>query len=312
MTTPSSPATTASSGDLPSVPNWEGPTTGVASGSSSSSRAPGDIWNLGSYYNQPIYLGLQPFTDELNPTTGKQTGPAESLSWRSASATQEFNRFEKLWQHQQVEKAKSPDKLSSYEQLQQELYAAGMYGDTSYNDVKVGQFDTASKSAMKTALEGYVDAMRGDPTSPITFNEYLKQQASTDGDGGYFSQSGKGVGGAGSSGSVPQVQLTDPAAIRSAAQSAAQQALGQGLSDEQLNAFVSQFQAEQSSSQTSTGASQTDPDLSSQALTYAEQNDPQAYQNHQVQSYADTFLNMFLPSQSARPNMTPVASVGGS
>jgi len=247
--------------------------------------------------------------DELNPRTGKPYSQGQ-WSLTTVSSQEEMSNAAKLWSQQAEERRKGAS-LTSFERLQQELYAAGMYGSTSYNDVKVGQWDTTTQTAMKTALEHYEDFIQG-AQEPMTFNEFLKQQASTDADGGFFSQKGKGIGSAGTgSSSVPQVNLTDPAAIRSAAQAAAQQALGQGLSEDQLNAFVQQFQAAQQSDQSSLNPTTTTPDLSSQALAFAEQQSPGEYKDHQIQGYMNTLLNMFLPSESQRANVQPVASVGG-
>ena len=110
----------------------------------------------------------------------------------------------------------------------------------------------------------------------------------------------------GGSSSQPQVNLTDPAAIRAAAQTAAEQALGRGLNEKQLEHFVNQFQQTQQQVATSTSPTVSAPSLSDQAMQFVQENDPHAYAANKRQSYMNALVDMFAPSGSQRPGMTPV------
>lgn len=98
-------------------------------------------------------------------------------------------------------------------------------------------------------------------------------------------------------------RVMDPAQIRTAAQNAAQQALGKGLSEKQLEQFVTQFQTEQLSN--ADDPYTTSYKLPGEAMSFAQNADPTDYRQNQAQTFANTLINMFAPTASQRPNMTP-------
>ena len=114
----------------------------------------------------------------------------------------------------------------------------------------------------------------------------------------------------------PVIQETDPQTLALYAQKAAQAALGRDLSKEDLQKFIDSYHAqEQAAQQGAYSAAQTaaqggnpaavidknDPRAS--AISYATAGHEQEFGQHQIQGYADTFLNMFLGGASAAPNV---------
>lgn len=178
----------------------------------------------------------------------------------------------------------------------QHALASGPWGSVN----PTGAFDQNTETALGNAMLQYVKL-----TSTgvgMSFYDYLIKT-------GQRAQSLGGAGtslGAGTGAAAPQINLADPTALRAAAQSAAQAALGQGLTANQLETFVSQFQAAQTTAQSSTGGSVTTPDLSGEAMQFAQKSNPAEYQQNQRQTFLDQLVNMFAPAQSQRPNMTPV------
>lgn len=162
--------------------------------------------------------------------------------------------------------------------------------------VKVtGSWDSATKDALVGAMQSYTQVK--DTGAAISFKDWLLQK------GAYAQQLGIG------SNRQPTINLTDPTQIRDAAQQAAVQALGQGLSSEQLNKFVAQFQAQQVQSQSDVYTTSTK--LPAEAMAFAQSADPGAYKDNQRQSYINSLVDMFAPSGSQRPSMTPTPSVTG-
>ena len=311
MTAPSpSPAPSPSSPPLPPQPDYHGAAAkaGQAAQASSSSN-PNDIWGLAEAYGQPVYLGAASVPDvKIDPQTGRPlVGGDKTLSNQYGKTQDIIKQVINLWSQQKAERDKNPNQLTGYEALQQQLYAAGFYGQTSYDSIHVGQWSSQTQDALVNALQSYESSV-GHNKIPMTFAEFLQQNSSQNGDGGFYSGSGAPGGGSSSSGPT-QVNLTDPAAIRAAAQTAAQQALGRGLSETQLEQFVNQFQQTQQQVATSTAATVSSPSLSDQAMQFVQENDPHAYAQNKRQSYVNALIDMFAPSGSQRPGTTPVPSV---
>lgn len=292
-----------SSSKVPAAPTYHG--AAGATAPSSSSKNPDDIFGLGDLYNQPIYLGQGVYESH---GTGRQ-GPVTSAPTKANryGSTQDIMaNATKLFGQQDAERAKHPHELTGYEQLQKELWQAGFYGQTSFDSVHVGQWTSQTQSALHDAIKSYEAVSRGGQL-PETFTEFVAANQAGVSAGGQQAKSS----GSGSSG-PPPVNLADPDSIKAAAQSAAMTALGQGLSDDQLNAFVSQFQQAQQSAHNAAyadGSTQySDPNLSDEAAAYAQKADPGAYQQNQHQAYMDALVNLFAgPGATARPsiNVTP-------
>lgn len=302
-TDPSNP--TNSNTSLPTVPDY----IGAAADTSGTTTIPNanDIWGLGALYGEPVLLGVDyPGNDNAERVGYKPGMTGMSQASDEFSKTQDMmSQLSDLYAQQGAERQKTPGATTAYEQLQMLLYYSGAYGSTAQKDVHFGQYDKATQDAMKQALNDY-EVVTNVAKTPMTFADFLNQNATMGQDGKYNPKNASG------SGAATQVQLSDPNQIKAAAQSAALAALGHGLTPDQLDKFVSQFQGQQSSDQLTTAPSATTPDLSAEAMTYAQSSDPVDFSNHNAQGYANALMNMLLPSSAVnRPSITPVASVTG-
>lgn len=289
-------------GQFPGIPiNPDGtPNFGVAAsggGASGKVDATGalSIWNIPtSIAKTRIWFDIGHPTDLANEDRG-------GLHPGHLKPVARSNAYQIVRSPQQIMKqfaAMSFNDPNSFFALQKAL-ASGPWGTVN----PTGSFDASTEKALGNAMLQYVKLAQGAGVG-VSFTDFLLQTGERAQQLG-----GKGTS-LGSGGSQQQqVSLADPGAIRQAAQSAAQAALGMGLSNDQLDKFVAQFQASQTAAQTSTASSSTNPDLSSQAMAFAQQSDPSAYHQNQRQSFVDTLVNMFAPSGSGRPNTAPVASV---
>ena len=178
--------------------------------------------------------------------------------------------------------------------------------DGNFGTVKAtGQFDYETEKALGNALTQWYKLAHGAGV-PVDFTQYLLDSASR--------ANALGSGSSGSSSTkLPTYRVDDPTYIRAAAQSAFEAAVGKSATKEQLNAFVKQFQqAQKTYESTQAGGTGTSPDLSTDAMAYAQQQDPQAYGRYQHASYMDALVNMFAPSGSGRPSVSPTPSATGS
>lgn len=187
---------------------------------------------------------------------------------------------------------RNPDNLTKFVAIQKAL-ASGPWGTVNVN----GVFDGSTQKALVDAMQQWYTLSHGAGVG-ISFMQYLMGS-------GNIAQA---LGGAGTSaGSLAAAAKgpapLDPARIRGAAQQAAQQALGQGLTGKQLESFVSSFQAQAASSGTS--AYESNIGLPDKAMAFVQQSNPGEYKANQQQAFIDTLVNMFAPSASQRPNMTP-------
>lgn len=172
----------------------------------------------------------------------------------------------------------------------QTMLAQGVWGTVHVN----GSFDVDTEKALAGAMSQYLKLTHGAGVG-VSFTDYLSRASQTN-----VSLSTQ---------QAPLLPVTDPASIRAAAQSAATAALGQGLSESQLSQFVTQFQAAQTGAETQTSGTVSAPDLSSQAMQFAQSQEPGAYQANERQSYEDALVNLLSgPGATGRPSMTPVAS----
>lgn len=278
----------------------------------SGSSNPNDIWGLGDLYDKNVYTGNYPA-----PTSYRGTGDISVLNplpnagsgqTPAYGQTQDFmQHVVDLWAAQAEERKKFPNRLTTFEQLQRSLWQAGFYGQTPLDSVHVGQWTSQTQDALVGALGSYEQTTKGGKL-PLTFSEFLNQNAQMGQDGG---QSTSGSGG--SSTKPPfQARLVDPAAIRQAAQTAALDALGQTLSGDQLEKFVTQFQAAQTSAEQTayngTGTV-TEPDLTSQAQAFVQENNPGAYKQNQRSAYLGALVNL-LGGTRPQVGTTPTATGG--
>lgn len=296
----------------PSATDYQG--TAAASGVITTSANAGvngggtDIWGLGDLYGRSVYLGTTPDHVEYNGLNGSDINgpPVPAGAANAYGQTQQFmQHVVDLWSAQTEERKHFPNRLTTYEQLQRSLWQAGFFGQTPLDSVHVGQWTSQTQDALVGALGQYEQISKGGKL-PLTFSEFLGQNAQMGQDGG---QNGGGSGAA-STKAPFQADLADPMAIRAAAQNAAQQALGKNLSSAELEQFVSQFQAAQTSSQKTAyngSGTITQPDLTNEAMAFAQQEDPKAYHQSQRESYLSALVNLF---GGVRPSTAPVAPVG--
>ena len=210
-------------------------------------------------------LNAQPVTTTSTKTTGRQSSevhatPADIL--KQVAALQ----------------VNDPQHLMNI----QALMSTGVWGSVSVN----GVFDTHTENALINAMERYYKITHGTGAA-MSFMQYLTSagtQALT------AAQQQKAASAAPPT--PPQVSLQDPTTIADVAQSAATQALGETLSQDQIDKFVVQFQAQQRAAQLSKASSATQPDLTAQAMAFAQSSNPGAYQENNRSQYLDTLVNM--------------------
>lgn len=258
-----------------------------------------DIWGLDKLYNNNILLGTNAAVD---------TGMGFSIPGPQTPAYGTTQSFMKhvvdLWAGQAEEKKHFPNRLTTYEQLQRSLWQAGFYGQTSIDGIHVGQWNPQTQDALKNALGSYEQLGKGGKL-PLTFSEFLNQNAVMAKDGGENSN----PGGAGPAAPAPFVSnTTDPAGIRAAVQSAAQQALGMNLSEDQIQTFVTEFQHQQvqAERQSYNNQDSTTPDLSSEAMSFVQETNPRAYKQQNKTAYMDALVNLL---GGVRPSQTPTPNV---
>lgn len=191
----------------------------------------------------------------------------------------------------------------------QTALAQGSFGKVNIN----GTFDGSTQTALKTAMLRYIQASMGAGVVPVYTDP--KTGKTSGGFVGFLlstAQTAQANGGAGTSfgsGGLNPINLTDPAQIRQAAIQAAQDALGQSLDEKQLSAFVSKFQNAQMAAQTQIGGAVNSPDLSAEAMSFAQKSNPEAFKQNQRTSYLDALVNLL---GGNRPSQTPVPSANGS
>jgi hypothetical protein len=247
-----------------------------------------DIYNLGKIWDSTLYLG-----NEKRKQAGPYAGTDVVMQGRNSSQTVVSPVTSTPYEYMKDFASWSVTNPDQYQALQAQLYAAGFYS----KKPRLGVYTADDAAAMKKAITGYLGVVNPDNPNPLTLSDYLD----------HASASGAAQQKAEDQASAPVIQVTDPAAIRQAAQQAFQAATGRGATKKQLDKFVAQFQSAQKSAQTAgSGSTVSAPDLSSQAMQFAQQEDPQDYAQNQRQSYLNALVNLFAPSGSERPNMTPV------
>jgi hypothetical protein len=182
--------------------------------------------------------------------------------------------------------------------IQKELQAAGFYGAST--TAVLGGFNSQTEKALADAMYQYIKVAQGSGT-PVNFSDFLRNTAAAN----------QGINGnvPGASGGSSTPILTDPDTLTRYAQMAAQAALGRSLSKQELNSFVDQFHQQQVQSYTDAanhnGLSSMKDDPRASAIGFVTSTNKPEFEQHQIQGYTDSFLNMFLPSStSAAPSPT--------
>jgi len=235
--------------------------------------------DIGVYTGAPLEPGHSVPIDVPGAKTVKDSGP---------SSYDIMRKPEKIMAQFAAMSFNDPAKFLAL----QKMLSAGPWGTVHLN----GSWDSSTESALGNAMLQYAKLSMGTGVA-VSFSDYLIQS----------SKRAEALNA--TNGQTQQVQLTDPDTIRAAAIQAAQDALGQSLDEKQLHAFVARFQSAQTGAQLSTASATAQPDLSVEAMKYAQQSNPQEFHQNQRQAFLDTLVNMFAPAGSARPNMTPVPGV---
>jgi hypothetical protein len=162
------------------------------------------------------------------------------------------------------------------------------------------------ETALKKAVEGYLGGAGGTGatasssfSSMQTFEEYLKQQSAQ---GAANLLDGNQPGGPGSTGGKPKPILTNPDLVNQASDQQGQQLLGHALQSGELGAIVNQDHAEETTASNEGDVYLRSVTPQSVARTYILNNNLPEYAQHQVESYMNTFANMFLTGASSRAN----------
>lgn len=269
--------------------DWQTTTTSAVTPTSSTQKKPSDFWGLGQVYGQPILLGTDTQPGVIHPGKGPAgaelgMGPKPSTTdvWRSAQAV--MSSFSKEW-------SRDP---AGFAKIQAELAAGGYYGST--GKYVPGRYDTATKDALKKALGDYV-AVADEGKTPVTLSEFLKTQASVTQQAQANQPQTK----------IPAPSLTDTSQLRLQVQEAAQSALGRNLSQKEVNAFVNEFHSRETQAFNAAqagGQAYVNPDPSTSAAEYVQQNNGVEAKQQDATAYVDSFLNMFLSGSSAAPSRT--------
>lgn len=193
--------------------------------------------------------------------------------------------------------------------LQKQLAQAGFYGTAAHVQ---GGWNSQTESALAGAMTSYLQVAKGAGT-PLDFSTFLGNQVKANYATGGGAADGSSGGAAGTTPQGPSIQLTDPNSLKSTLQQWAQQALGRNVSDDEANSFVSQFQSAEGGAQatvqggqvSNAGSLTTTPDATSDAEAFIKSNNATDIAKSNTQGYANTFVNMFLPSGSQMANIQP-------
>lgn len=250
------------------------------------------IWNIptGVDPNKPIWFDIG-YTTTNDPSLNLKTGRTSTNS--TSSSHEIMSSPTKIMRQYAAMSANNPGGFLAL----QKLLASGPWGTVH----ETGAFDASTESALGQAMAQYLKLSHGAGVA-MSFSEYLQKTAETaqalGGDGTSLGQ--------GQHQPPPPIQLTDPTQIKAAAQSAFQEALGKGASSAQLDKFVKSFQSAQTSAQMVQTGTVSMPDLSSQAMAFAQSSDPHGFKENQRTSFMDQLVNLL---GGSRPNQQPTPGV---
>lgn len=271
---------------------------------------------LGGNYNQPMLIGISTSQDTTGGQYGEHSGPgSHGYVMRGqgleTTTTNDYQKSQDIYKQYIALASKHPD---AFMQLQGMLYDAGFYGSSSRASVHWGMVTDQTTSALKAAINAYLTAANA-TGQPMTWTEFLEKQAQQ----GQINQAEGGVGAAGGSGSGTgsqppplSISLEDPAALSNYLQRFAVEELGQAVDPKQIQDFVSKFHGEQTTAQTDQynaavngqDSSIVTPNAQAEAERYAQSANPDEFVQHNIGGYANTLFNMFLGSNSSRPNIS--------
>jgi hypothetical protein len=294
----------------PPVPNYGSLTPGASTSTAGGTAL--NIWNLPSYIVNYEKTTKKPFwwnTTENQIPAGISGNQSEQQA--AEHGVQVPNQIETANQYHSAEEimqqfaAMAQDDPAQFAAIRQLLQAGGFYGASKTIQ---GGFSAQTEKAVADAMTQYLKGVRNTAT-PQNFFQFLSQQAADNvGIGGPGSTAGGGSSTTGG-GTLPnRPTLTDPDTLYRYGEEAAQAELGQNLPQGQLAQFVNEFHQQQAAGEEGAlghqGAFVDKSDPRGSAVVFVQNADPMLYQQHEVQGYADSFLNMLgLPGSSQAPNM---------
>jgi hypothetical protein len=149
------------------------------------------------------------------------------------------------------------------------------------------------RSVNKQTLDAYWYMVGEAQLNDMKPAAYAQQQIAA---GINYNADDSGGGGGGGGGSVDTIRLTNPDDLKAVANQVAQQRLGRFLSDDELNRFVSSFQAQETAFQQAYYADQAvvteAPAADTAASTWIDQTRKVDADIYAIGSQLDTFLNM--------------------
>jgi hypothetical protein len=261
------------------------------------------LWNLPSYMlstngnKAPVlWFDTGHHAEKVHvPGPGEHSGPGSDIT--------QVHSFDINATPEQIMKqfaAMSQNDPQGFQAIQKQLADAGFYGSTSN---VYGGWNKQTEGALRDAMIQYLKVSQG-AGAAVSFTQFL---ANSSGENLANGVNPAGGGSASSTAKVPHPTLTDPDQLTFYAQKAAQAALGRNLSQAELTQFIDQFHQQQidsfNQSYSGTGNPIDKTDARSSASAFVSQDFKPEMQKHQVQGYADAFLNMFLTGPSSAPNV---------
>lgn len=314
------PQGSSSSNGMPLLPNGT-PDYGAGASGSGSGSVPVDdtgaidVWNLPSFIADYEKQVKKPFVwDYKQPTDTSGNKAFQNPEFKKANDVLDkgSENLDVNMSAEQLMKqlsAMSQNDPMGFASVQRLLQAGNWYGS---DKTIYGGWNKQTEDAFANAMVQYLKVARGAGV-PITFRQFLINTANVN-ENLNGNTPGSGSGGAG--GNLPsRPTLTDPDTLKMYAQKAAQAALGRDLNGDELDKFINEFHNQQTAAYENAlhgngdVVDKNDPRAS--AIQFVTQGHQQEFDQHQVQGYADAFLNMFLPNSSAAPNVNVDPSAVG-
>ena len=186
--------------------------------------------------------------------------------------------------------------------FQQNLYAAGYYGNVTPTEVSFGRWTQKTKDALvgaNGALTDYIDMVKGGTTTDM-WSDWLNKQVAAAKADPYSIGNGAGKSPSSSNG----FKATSPQDIVMQGDAESQQLLGQSMDGQDQGSLVSAVQGQQQAAFNAGDVYQRSVTPQAVARQYILQNNLPEYTQHQAEGYMNAFANMFLSGQSARANTT--------
>jgi hypothetical protein len=265
----------------PNVPDPSGLVTGSHATLPSGTL---DVYGLGQYGDQTLYLGQSTTTTQRRGPRG--SGPDGLGVLQNVTTTAPSTKTALQYMRQFASLSVSDPQ--AYAALQQQLYNAGFYGTSK---PRYGIYSGTDAGVLKNAIVGYLGVVNPDNPNPLTFADYLD----------HASKQGEANASSNPAPARAPLQLTDPKALEQTLQAASQNALHRDLSKDELAHFVSAFHGKEAAAYNSYGAGQTttSPDQTGEAKSFVEDGHEAEANGARAAGYMDV-LNSLLGVRSAQ------------